>query len=151
MVIGRRKHFAHTIIFFIFIVSNTGGCLTPLGDPPLFLGFLKGIPLEWTFTLWKPWLLVNLFLLFIYYLWDNVAYKNEKNKDVEIENKIIESISVSGGINFLFLGGVVLAVAFSAFIAVWFKQPAWESNSMVMFCFPMVHLSGNLLFLPCLY
>ncbi len=116
----RRKHMAHTIIFFIFIVSNTGGCLTPLG-PPLFLGFLKGVPFEWTFTLWKPWLLVNLSLLFIYYLWDNVAYKNEKSKDVEIDNKKIEHIRVGGGINFLFLGGVVLAVAFSALIAGWFE------------------------------
>ena len=46
-------------MFFIFVVSNCGGLLTPLGDPPLFLGFLKGVPFEWTLQLWPQWLLVN--------------------------------------------------------------------------------------------
>lgn len=131
----RRKHIAHTIIFFIFIVSNTGGSLTPLGDPPLFLGFLKGVPFEWTFTLWRSWLLVNLTLLFIYYLWDSIAYKNEKNNDVEIDNKKIETIRMSGGINFLFLCGVVLAVALSALIAGWFEETSLgkQFNGNVLF------------------
>ena len=50
-----RKRIAHVVIFFIFIVSNAGGLLTPLGDPPLFLGFLRGVPFLWTFRLWMEW------------------------------------------------------------------------------------------------
>src|SRR6478609_10626851 len=53
-----RENKAHIVVFFIFIVSNCGGLLTPLGDPPLFLGFLQGVPFEWTFRLWKEWLTV---------------------------------------------------------------------------------------------
>ena len=51
-----RKHVVHTVVFFIFLVSNIGGCLTPLGDPPLFLGYLPGVPFTWTFRLFVPWL-----------------------------------------------------------------------------------------------
>ena len=51
-----RTHKVHIVVFFIFVVSNCGGLLTPLGDPPLFLGFLKGVPFQWTFGLWKEWL-----------------------------------------------------------------------------------------------
>ena len=51
-----RKHVAHTVVFFIFLVSNIGGCLTPLGDPPLFLGYLQGVPFLWTLRLLVPWL-----------------------------------------------------------------------------------------------
>ena len=60
---------AHILVFFIFVVSNCGGLLTPLGDPPLFLGFLKGVPFEWTLRLWREWLLVNgiLLVLFSFY------------------------------------------------------------------------------------
>jgi Na+/H+ antiporter NhaD/arsenite permease-like protein len=65
-----RKHVAHTAVFFIFIVCNCGGCLTPLGDPPLFLGYLQGVPLTWTLALWKEWLFINALLLFIYLLLD---------------------------------------------------------------------------------
>ena len=50
-----RKHVAHTVVFFIFLVSNIGGCLTPLGDPPLFLGYLQGVPFLWTLRLLAPW------------------------------------------------------------------------------------------------
>ena len=56
---AERMHKVHLVVFFIFVVSNCGGLLTPLGDPPLFLGFLKGVPFEWTLRLWKEWLLVN--------------------------------------------------------------------------------------------
>src|SRR5438552_4370528 len=62
---------AHVVVFFIFIVSNCGGLLTPLGDPPLFLGFLKGVPFLWTMErLWPQWLLVNLLLLLIFNFYD---------------------------------------------------------------------------------
>src|SRR5262245_25201057 len=53
-----RRHVAHTVVFFVFLVGNVGGMLTPLGDPPLFLGYLQGVPFAWTFRLWRPWLLL---------------------------------------------------------------------------------------------
>jgi Na+/H+ antiporter NhaD/arsenite permease-like protein len=59
------------IVFFIFIVSNVGGCLTPIGDPPLFLGFLKGVPFWWPLQhCWQPWLLTLLLLLAVFLLLD---------------------------------------------------------------------------------
>ena len=54
-----RKHVAHTVVFFIFIVCNCGGCLLPIGDPPLFLGYLQGVRFLWTLVLWPEWLFVN--------------------------------------------------------------------------------------------
>ena len=50
-----RKHVVHTVVFFIFLVSNIGGTLLPIGDPPLFLGYLRGVPFDWTLVLWKEW------------------------------------------------------------------------------------------------
>ncbi len=58
-----RKHVKHTVVFFTFIVCNCGGCLLPLGDPPLFLGYLMGVHFLWTLVLWKEWLFVNAALL----------------------------------------------------------------------------------------
>ncbi|NUQ63353.1 MAG: sodium:proton antiporter [Pirellulales bacterium] len=73
-----RRHVQHTVVFFIFIVCNCGGCLLPTGDPPLFLGYLLGVPFLWTLELWPVWAFVNLCLLAIYYLWDRfIAYPRE--------------------------------------------------------------------------
>ena len=78
-----RKHVRHTVVFFIFIVCNCGGCLLPLGDPPLLLGYLMGVPFLWTMVLWKEWLFVNAALLAIYYLWDRFwCYPHERPADV---------------------------------------------------------------------
>src|SRR5262249_61982441 len=65
-----RTHVRHTVIFFIFLVSNIGGMLTPLGDPPLFLGYLRGVPFLWTFQLWAHWGLQVVALLVLYFVWD---------------------------------------------------------------------------------
>ncbi len=73
-----RKNKAYLVVFFIFLVSNIGGSLTPLGDPPLFLGFLKGVPFFWTLHLFWPMLICVAFLLVIFYLYDNWMYKKEK-------------------------------------------------------------------------
>src|SRR3989441_7054258 len=60
---AERRYVAHTVVFFIFLVSNIGGCLPPLGDPPLFLGYLRGVPFTWTLSLLPAWLaLVGLLL-----------------------------------------------------------------------------------------
>jgi len=78
-----RRHVVHTVVFFIFVVCNCGGCLLPLGDPPLFLGYLLGVPFLWTARLWPEWLFVNGMLLLIYYLWDVLwAYPREQPADV---------------------------------------------------------------------
>src|SRR3954470_8053715 len=75
----RRKRVAHIVIFFIFIVANCGGLLTPIGDPPLLLGYLKGVPFDWTLRLWPQWLALNGILLVIFNFWDQWALdKDEK-------------------------------------------------------------------------
>jgi Na+/H+ antiporter NhaD/arsenite permease-like protein len=75
---NRERRFArHLPVFFIFTVSNTGGCLTPLGDPPLFLGYLNGVPFVWTLSLWREWLLVNAAVLAIFHVWDLRAFRRE--------------------------------------------------------------------------
>jgi len=66
---AERRYVAHTIVFFIFLVSNIGGCLTPLGDPPLFLGYLRGVPFTWTLSLWPVWLTMVVMLLAVYGVW----------------------------------------------------------------------------------
>lgn len=72
-----RRHNTHVPIFFIFAVANTGGLLLPLGDPPLFLGFLEGVDFFWTLRLWPQWLFVNGLLLFAFFAWDSLARSRE--------------------------------------------------------------------------
>jgi len=105
-----RKKIVHTVVFFIFLVSNIGGCLTPLGDPPLFLGFLRGVPFEWTFSLWKEWLLMNVILLIIYFIWDTKKYSEDTVEPVPADQ--VKPVEIVGKINFIFLLGVILCVAF---------------------------------------
>jgi Na+/H+ antiporter NhaD/arsenite permease-like protein len=109
---SERKHVVHTVIFFIFTVSNIGGLLTPLGDPPLFLGYLRGIPFTWTFQLFPEWFFTNAVLLLIYYFWDRRAYAQESIRDIRSDVTHIEPISIKGTINIVWLIGVVLVVAF---------------------------------------
>lgn len=109
---SERKHIVHTVIFFIFTVSNIGGSLTPLGDPPLFLGYLQGVPFTWTFALFPDMLVALSILLVVYYIWDTYAYKQETIKDIQTDDTQTEPISISGQLNFVWLLGVVLSVAF---------------------------------------
>ncbi len=108
-----RKRVVHTLVFFIFLVCNCGGCLLPIGDPPLFLGYLQGVPFLWTFSLWKEWLVVNVCLLAIYWIWDSFfAYPKERLADREIDRATAKSLQVSGlGLNLPLMVGVILAVA----------------------------------------
>ncbi|NBS31605.1 MAG: sodium:proton antiporter [Planctomycetia bacterium] len=108
-----RKRVVHTLVFFIFLVCNCGGCLLPIGDPPLFLGYLQGVPFLWTFSLWKEWLTVNLSLLAIYWVWDSFfAYPRERLADREIDRVTARSLQVSGlTLNLPLMAGVILAVA----------------------------------------
>lgn len=109
---SERKHVVHTVIFFIFIVSNIGGSLTPLGDPPLFLGYLQGVPFTWTFKLLPEMLVAIGILLTLYFVWDTIMYRKESAKDIAKDIENIQPISLSGQVNFIWLLGVVLSVAF---------------------------------------
>lgn len=106
-----RRYVAHTIVFFIFVVCNTGGCLLPIGDPPLFLGYLRGVDFLWTLNLWPMWLVMNCVLVATYYLFDRFRFRSENLNLEEIEAEQKEPISVDGGINFLWLVGVICCVA----------------------------------------
>lgn len=72
-----RRHVAHTVVFFIFLVSNVGGLLTPLGDPPLFLGYLHGVPFAWTLRLAPAWACICTTLLGVYALLERAAFARE--------------------------------------------------------------------------
>ena len=109
---SERKFKVHTILFFIAIVANAGGMLTPLGDPPLFLLYLRGAPFEWFFHLTKEWAFVNGMLLVIYYLFDTYYHKKEPISNVVKDHSQIEKLSLSGTYNFIFLIGIVASVAF---------------------------------------
>jgi Na+/H+ antiporter NhaD/arsenite permease-like protein len=106
-----RKHVRHTVIFFIFLVSNVGGCLLPMGDPPLFLGYIKGVPFLWTTKLIIPWLVCVASLLLIYYAWDRRVYRSEELADLVRDETETEPLRLRGGINIVWLIGVVLSVA----------------------------------------
>jgi Na+/H+ antiporter NhaD/arsenite permease-like protein len=107
-----RTRVAHTVIFFIFLAGNIGGCLTPLGDPPLFMGYLAGVPFSWFFQLWPEWAACTGVLLLIYNLWDRIQYAREPAAALDADRTRIEPLRMRGLQNLPLLIGVVLAVAF---------------------------------------
>lgn len=110
--ISERKHILHIPVFFIFVVSNIGGSLTPLGDPPLFLGYIRGVPFTWTLGLLPQWITAVGVLLAIFYFWDRHSYSKEETADIERDNEVRIPLSVHGKINFVFLMAVVLSIFF---------------------------------------
>ncbi len=109
----QRTRVAHVVVFFIFVVSNCGGLLTPLGDPPLFLGYLKGVPFEWTLQLLPQWALTNLILLVIFNIWDQMALAREDKERAGSQLEQVqhhEKLGLDGAHNLLFLLGVVIAI-----------------------------------------
>jgi len=107
---GRRRT-GHIPVFFIFTVSNAGGLLTPLGDPPLFLGFLKGVDFFWTANLWREWLLANGLLLAVFYVWDLIAYRRETPDAIRTEQTRYHRLRVAGlALNAPLLGLVLVDV-----------------------------------------
>jgi len=109
---SERKHVTHTVVFFIFLVSNIGGCLTPLGDPPLFLGYLQGVPFTWTLRLAPAWSFTTALVLLIYYLWDTRAYGREARMDRIVDQLTVKPLRIAGRENLGLLVGIVLAAAF---------------------------------------
>jgi Na+/H+ antiporter NhaD/arsenite permease-like protein len=110
---SRRRYRAHTIVFYIFLVSNIGGTLTPLGDPPLFLGFLHGVPFTWTFRLMPHLVFATVVLLAIYILLDLYYYRLESTQAKADSPQEKVPLGIDGAHNFLYLLGVVAAVLFS--------------------------------------
>ena len=111
-----RKKKVHIICFFIFLVANIGGSLTPLGDPPLFLGFLHGVPFFWTMCLLPHMLLVSVLLLVMFFFLDTFYYRREKPEVTPSKKEEKEPIRVEGWHNFFFLAGVVAAVLMSGIL-----------------------------------
>ena len=108
-----RERKAHIVVFFIFVVSNCGGLLTPLGDPPLFLGFLKGVSFGWTFRLWPGWLLVNGLLLVIFNVWDQHALAREERERPGSQLEAVlqhEPLGIDGAANLGFLAAIVVVI-----------------------------------------
>lgn len=117
-----RKHNVHVVVFFIFLVANIGGGLTPLGDPPLFLGFLKGVDFFWTFSHMLPLVaFAAAVLLTVFYFIDSYYFKKEgvlpvdKTKDMPIK--------IHGKFNFFLIAAVVACVVMSG---VWKPGIAWH-------------------------
>src|SRR5262245_26395165 len=114
----KRQNRAHLAVFFIFIVSNIGGLLTPLGDPPLFLGFLRGVPFQWTLSLLPIWLMAVGVVLLVFNLYDQYIFVRE---DVETPGALAEDVQshrrlhIQGKRNFLFLAGVMAAAISSGY------------------------------------
>ena len=116
-----RRRVAHVVVFFIFVVSNAGGLLTPLGDPPLFLGFLRGVPFLWTLRFVPEWLFVNGALLLTFYLVDSTRFRRE---DLETPGDLDEvavrhqvPLHLAGGLNLVWLAGVVAVLVGSGLLA----------------------------------
>ncbi len=114
----RRIHRSHLVVFFIFVVSNTAGLLTPLGDPPLFLGFLRGVPFHWTLRLLPQWAFTVGILLMIFNIFDQYVFLKE---DIETPGALAEDVQpkrrlhVDGAANFIFLAGVMAAAMSSGY------------------------------------
>ena len=109
---SERRHVVHTVVFFIFLVSNIGGCLTPLGDPPLFLGYLAGVPFTWTFRLVPAWFATTAALLIVYFAWDMRAHRDELPWSLKEDRTRRKPLRVIGKENLVLLGGLVAAAAF---------------------------------------
>jgi len=117
-----RKNKVHVIIFFIFLVSNLGGALTPLGDPPLFLGFLHGVPFFWTLNLLPEMLATFVIVLGIFFVWDTILYRREQAGIFSLQipkpkkDVVASPVRIQGLHNLIFLAGIVGGVLFSGLV-----------------------------------
>jgi Na+/H+ antiporter NhaD/arsenite permease-like protein len=108
-----RRRTVHIVVFFIFLVANCGGLLTPIGDPPLLLGFLKGVPFEWTLRLWPQWLTVTAILLLVFNVWDQWVFDREERERPGSQLEQVmqhEPLRIRGAAAMAALGGVLLTI-----------------------------------------
>ena len=108
----QREYKVHTVLFFIALAANCGGLLTPLGDPPLFMLFLRGASFTWFLSLFPQWLFTGVMLLVIYFVLDTYYYKKEHWTALSADQREQVPMRLGGKLNFLYLVGVVLSVAF---------------------------------------
>ncbi|OFW62146.1 MAG: hypothetical protein A2133_05610 [Actinobacteria bacterium RBG_16_64_13] len=114
---SERSHARHTVVFFIFAVSNVGGLLTALGDPPLFLGFLRGVPFTWTLRLWAEWLVVVALVLAAYLVIEFYYYRKEPCASRRMDVADYVPMRLKGSINLILLALVIIVVLFSGPLA----------------------------------
>jgi Na+/H+ antiporter NhaD/arsenite permease-like protein len=110
---AHRRSKTHTVVFFMFLVANIGGSLTPLGDPPLFLGFLRGVPFSWTFNLGLEMTLAAVLVLGIYLAVESLLWRREEPEVRSWISTQPERLGIEGSHNLLFLLGVLIAVILS--------------------------------------
>jgi len=110
-----RKNRTFMVVFFIFLVANVGGSLTPLGDPPLFLGFLHGVSFFWTFKIMPHMLVVAILLLVIYFILDIYHYRKE-GVSAPQESDVKQPLKLDGMHNFIFLAGIIGSVLMSGVV-----------------------------------
>jgi Na+/H+ antiporter NhaD/arsenite permease-like protein len=119
---AQRTHTGHLIPFFILAVANAGGLLTPLGDPPLLVGFVSGVPFFWTLKLFPVWLLYNgMFAIFLYVI-DKRAYAREPKSALARDRAEQVPLSVKGKRNLALLGAIVVVA---------FLPPVWREIGLV--------------------
>jgi Na+/H+ antiporter NhaD/arsenite permease-like protein len=105
-----RRRTLHIPIFFIFLVSNIGGCLTPLGDPPLFMGLIRGVPFFWTLRLFPLWAFVTGIVLTIFFFMDTYQYQRETQRDLIRDRQRVIPLHMKGTLNFAWIGGVIVSM-----------------------------------------
>lgn len=129
--ISQRKYKSHTVLFFIAIVANCGGLLTPLGDPPLFLLFQKGAPFGWFMSMIPEWALTGALLLGIYYIMDSFYYKREPKENIAADDTQQKKLTASGYINILWLLCVIASTMFltQQNFAVWFGYAPADAST----------------------
>ncbi len=109
---AERKHIRHIPIFFIFVVANVGGCLLPVGDPPLFMGYLRGVPFFWTLRLLPQWLFMMALLLTTFYLVDRHFWNKEPREALLADRLHYRPVGIFGRINLFLIAGVLMCVVF---------------------------------------
>lgn len=143
-----RSHKTHIVVFFIFVVSNCGGLLTPLGDPPLYLGFLRGVPFGWTLRFTREWLLVNGALMAIFHLIDSYWYtKEETSTHHGLAEEVAAAerpIHIRGKANFAWLGAILAVLIGSSLVLVPLLTPSMglEHAQLAGTVFQIVAMAG---------
>ncbi len=140
---SRRADKSHLVVFFIFIVSNVGGLLTPLGDPPLFLGFLHGVPFTWTLGLWGPWAVVVGGCLAVFFVVDLARFHKDRVSSHVPSHPEAHGLSLRGLPN-LFLLGLIMASVYAggAWVAPWAATRWGHAGDVVAKGFQVVTLAA---------
>ena len=131
-----RKRKMHSIIFFIFLVCNIGGALTPVGDPPLFMGFLRGVPFFWTTVHLLPlYLFTSGILLVVYYLVESKMYKKDLADGCKQPEANGDKLHVEGLINLAYIGLILFGVVISGVLAqsAMFQNPDGTVKGITLF------------------